>query len=121
LTTDLVEILLAVVEGRLSKTSIEWSTEACVGVVMASGGYPGEYSTGFPISGLAQAEKSVLVFQAGTRREKEEGPVAVTDGGRVLTVVGRAQSMDEARAEAYKGVALVSFVGGFYRRDIARV
>ncbi|MDA0988633.1 MAG: phosphoribosylamine--glycine ligase [Chloroflexi bacterium] len=119
LKTDLMEILLAVADGTLNKTSIEWSAEACVGVAMASGGYPGSYATGIPISGLAQAEAHGLVFHAGTSQEQIDGSATLTDGGRVLTVVGKGPSMDEARAQAYEGIAQISFEGGFYRRDIA--
>ena len=119
LKTDLVEILLAVANGMLSKTSIEWSEDACVGVAMASGGYPGTYETGVPISGLAEAGARGLVFHAGTRQEKEEGSSIVTDGGRVLTVVGKGSSIDGARAQAYESITQIHFEGGFYRRDIA--
>ena len=119
LKTDLVEILLSIANGTLNKTSIKWSTEACVGVAMASGGYPGSYATGLPISGLAEAEARGLVFHAGTRQEEEERSKIVTDGGRVLTVVGKGSSMNEARAQAYEGIAQIRLEGGFYRRDIA--
>ncbi|MBF8267284.1 MAG: phosphoribosylamine--glycine ligase [Dehalococcoidia bacterium] len=119
LSSDLVEILLAVTEGRLNKTPIEWSAEACVGVVMASGGYPGSYETGFPIAGLPQAERRGLVFHGGTRVAREGAPGVLSDGGRVLTVVGKGQSLRQARAQAYEGVAQVHFEGGFYRKDIA--
>ena len=67
LSSDLVEILVAVLEGRLSDSAIEWSSDACVGVAMASGGYPGSYETGFPISGLDRAGETGEVFHAGTR------------------------------------------------------
>jgi phosphoribosylamine--glycine ligase len=119
LKTDLVEILLAVADGKLNKTSITWGTEACVGVAMASGGYPGSYETGFPISGLAQAEAPRLVFHAGTRHEKGKESATLTDGGRVLTVVGKGFNMKEARKQAYEGIARIHFEGGFYRSDIA--
>ena len=119
LTTDLVEMLLAVADGTLSRTPIEWSRDACVGVVMAPGGYPGRYATGVPISGLAEAETHGLVFHAGTRQEKEEGSAVVTDGGRVLTMVGRGPGIGEAKARAYEGVAQIHLDGGFYRKDIA--
>ena len=86
---------------------------------MAPGGYPGQHATGVPISGLLQAETYGLVFHAGTRREKEQGQAVFTDGGRVLTVVGRAPGMDQARVLAYEGVAQIDLEGGFYRNDIA--
>jgi phosphoribosylamine--glycine ligase len=119
LETDLVEILVSIADGTLNKTSIAWSGDSCVGVAMASGGYPGKYITGMSISGLAEAEAHGLVFHAGTRQGKEEGSNIVTDGGRVLTVVGKGPSLDEARAQAYEGIAQIRLERGFYRRDIA--
>jgi phosphoribosylamine--glycine ligase len=122
LKTDLVDILLAVAEGTLNQTQIEWSTDACVGVVMAPGGYPSGYAIGIPILGLTRAENHGLVFHAGTRQEKDKkdkGSAVVTDGGRVLTVVGRGPGIGEARARAYEGVSRIHLEDGFYRRDIA--
>ena len=118
LSSDLVEILLSVLEGRLSETPIEWSDDACVGVVMASGGYPASYETGFAISGIPQARETAEVFHAGTR-PSDDGVGAVTAGGRVLTVVGRGASLAQAANRAYGSVEKISFAGGFYRRDIA--
>jgi len=116
LETDLLEIMLAVVAGELDRVRISWSTRACVGVVMASGGYPGEYRTGYPISGLDRLPPDVLGFHAGTRAK--DGQV-ITDGGRVLTVVGLGESVPRARKRAYEGVGLIHFEGCHYRRDIA--
>ena len=118
LSSDLAGILVAVLEGRLSETAIEWSSDACVGVVMAPGGYPGNYETGFPISGLSQARETTEVFHAGTR-PSDDGKAVVTSGGRTLTVVGRGSSLPEARERAYGNIEKISFTGGFYRRDIA--
>ena len=115
LKTDLVDIMLAVIEGKLDTTKIEWSDEACVGVVMASAGYPGSYKTGFPITGLDKLEEDILVFHAGT---KEKNGI-VTDGGRVLTVVARGGTLAEARAKVYSNVLRINFEGCHYRRDIA--
>ncbi|HUX48924.1 MAG TPA: phosphoribosylamine--glycine ligase, partial [Dehalococcoidia bacterium] len=67
LKTDLVDILMAVVQGNLDRVKMEWSSGACVGVVVASGGYPGSYKTGFPIQGIDNVDKDVLVFHAGTK------------------------------------------------------
>jgi phosphoribosylamine--glycine ligase len=127
LKTDLVDILLAVIQGNLEQVKIEWSSEACVGVVMASAGYPGSYKTGFPIKGLdkfaagsqlsALAEKDLLVFHAGTRLE-EDG-IIYTDGGRVLTVVGLGKDMAEARKKVYRNLPKIYFEGCYYRKDIA--
>jgi len=115
LETDLVDIMLAVNDGTLDGRGIEWSDDACVGVVMASGGYPGKYETGLPITGLDDLDEDILVFHAGTARK--EG--IVTSGGRVLTVVGRGATVEEARARAYANVPRVHFEGCHYRTDIA--
>ena len=117
LRTDLVEVLTAVVDGRLDRVNIEWSSRACVGVVMASGGYPGSYKTGFPIHGLDSVDRDVLVFHAGTR--EGGGGTVLTDGGRVLTVVAVGNDMAEARERAYDNIRRISFEECYYRRDIA--
>lgn len=117
LKSDLLEICWAVVNNRLSEAEIEWSTDACVAVVMASGGYPDEYSTGYPIAGLNTVEEGVQVFHAGTKLD-EHGQV-VTNGGRVLSVVATAPTLAEARAKAYRNVQHIHFTRAQYRRDIA--
>jgi phosphoribosylamine--glycine ligase len=91
---------------------------AAVTVVMASGGYPGPYETGRPISGVSDAEAlpGVFVFHAGTVMD---GDTLVTAGGRVLSVTGSGSSIAEARARAYAGVERISFGGAHYRHDIA--
>ncbi len=118
LKTDLVDILQAVINGSLDRINIEWSEDACVGVVMASAGYPGSYQTGFPISGLDELDKDILVFHAGTRGGQEQGQI-YTDGGRVLTVVARGKSIAEARARVYLNLPRIHFEGCHYRKDIA--
>ena len=118
--TDLVKIMMATVENKLNTISnVEWHEEACVGVVMASGGYPGNYKTGFPIEGLEKVDKDALVFHAGTRIDKD-GRI-VTSGGRVLIVVAMGKSVSEARMKAYRNVKLISFEGCHYRTDIGLV
>ncbi len=117
LDSDLLDILLAVTTGTLAATPVRWSPVAAVGVVLASGGYPGAYRTGLPISGLGDIDKDVLVFHAGTTRD--DGTV-VTAGGRVLTVVGTGASLKEARQRAYENVRRIRFDGCQYRTDIAR-
>ncbi|MBA7504620.1 Phosphoribosylamine--glycine ligase [subsurface metagenome] len=117
LKTDLVDILMAVIEGNLDQLSIQWSDDACVGVVMASGGYPGSYKTGFPIEGLDKAEKDVLIFHAGTRLGND-GTI-YTNGGRVLTVVGVGKNIAEARQKVYANLPDIYFEGCYYRKDIA--
>lgn len=117
LKSDLLEICWAVANDRLSECDIQWSTDACVGVVMASGGYPGDYATGFDVAGLGALEPDVLVFHAGTARD-ESGSV-VTASGRVLTVAAVAPSLAEARAKVYRNVQRIHFTRAHYRRDIA--
>lgn len=117
LKTDLVDVIMAVVEGSLDRVRIEWSSEACVGVVMASDGYPGSYKTGFPIQGIGSVDKDVLVFHAGTRLGND-GDIC-TDGGRVLTVAGAGKDIGEAREKVYDNIRRISFDGCYYRKDIA--
>ena len=117
LKSDLVEVMLACVDGKLAETKIEWSDEAAVSVVMASGGYPGDYEKGKAIQGVKDAEAAgTLVFHAGTA-EKDGG--LVTAGGRVLNVVGVAKNIPEAVKKSYAGVEKISFEGMHYRKDIA--
>jgi phosphoribosylamine--glycine ligase len=117
LKTDLLDLCLAVLEGRLHEVAVEWSSEACVGVVMASQGYPGDYPRGLPITGLEKVDKDVVVFHAGTKLA-DAGQV-VTDGGRVLTVTAMGATLEEARQRVYRNVGLISFEGAHYRKDIA--
>jgi len=117
LKTDLVDILMAVVQGNLAQLKIEWSSEACVGVVMASGGYPGSYKTGFPIQGIDTVDKDVLVFHAGTKLGNDG--IIYTDGGRVLTVAGMGKDIAEGREKAYRNIGSIQFEGRYYRKDIA--
>ncbi|MFP4979062.1 phosphoribosylamine--glycine ligase [Paenibacillus sp. CN-4] len=115
LRTDLLEIFLAAVEGRLADVEIDWSDEAAVCVILASEGYPGSYPKGLPITGLEPSE--ALVFHAGTARDAEGR--LVTAGGRVLGVVGLGPDIAEARAAAYREVEMIHFAGKQSRTDIA--
>jgi phosphoribosylamine--glycine ligase len=117
LSTDLVEILLAVIQGKLEQLTMEWTANACVGVVMASAGYPGKYETGYPIQGFDNLDEDLLVFHAGTRLGND-GQVR-TNGGRVLTLVSVGKDMAEARARVYRNLPSIRFDGCHYRRDIA--
>jgi phosphoribosylamine--glycine ligase len=121
LKTDLVDLLEAVVDDRLDEFTadqLQWDPRPAVCVVLASQGYPGNYAKGKVISGLAEAAKvpDVKVFHAGT---KIDNGVAVTDGGRVLSVTALGDTLAEAKRKAYEAVGKVSFPGAFYRRDIA--
>ncbi|MBI2933953.1 MAG: phosphoribosylamine--glycine ligase [Chloroflexi bacterium] len=119
LDTDLVDIMLAVIEGKLDRTKVVWSGDPCVGVVVASAGYPGRYRTGFAIEGLTGMGPGVVVFHAGTRLDENAGQV-VTDGGRVLTVTGRGKTIAEARATVYRELPKIKFEGCYWRKDIAQ-
>jgi phosphoribosylamine--glycine ligase len=117
LEDDLLPLVAAAADGSLSSRPCRLGRQPHVGVVLASGGYPGSYDTGFPISGLDEARRlpGVEVFHAGTTLS--EGRV-VTSGGRVLTVVGRGDDYHAAMRTAYAGVARVSFERMHWRRDI---
>ena len=117
LKTDLVDIILAIINDRLDEIRIEWSNDACVGVVMASGGYPGSYKTGFPVKGLNKLDKEIAVFHAGTKQGKDSQ--VYTDGGRVLTVTATGRTMTEARDRVYQNLPRIHFDGCQYRKDIA--
>ncbi len=119
LKTDLIDIMMAVIEGRLDQIKVKWSDDACVGVVMASGGYPGDYKTGMPIAGLDSLDKDILVFHAGTKNG-QDGQV-LTNGGRVLTVVALGKTIAEAREKVYANIRRIRFEGAHYRKDIALV
>jgi phosphoribosylamine--glycine ligase len=120
LKTDLVDIFLAVINGNLYQIDVEWSEDACVGVVMASAGYPGSYQTGLPISGLDNLDGDILVFHAGTKIGSEPGQV-LTNGGRVLTVVASGRTLTEAREKVYNNISQIRFEGCHYRKDIAEI
>ena len=120
LKTDLVDIMLAVINHNLDQIKIEWSEDACVGVVMASGGYPGSYKTGFPITGWDELDKDILVFHAGTKVGSMPGQV-LTNGGRVLTVAATGKTIAEARQKVYHNISRIHFEGCHYRKDIAEI
>ena len=117
LKSDLLEICWAVANNRLADAEIEWSTEATVGVVIASGGYPDDYATGYEIAGLGSLDDDVLVFHGGTAL-RDDGAV-VTSGGRVLTVVASGATLADARAKVYSNLQRIHFTKAYYRRDIA--
>ena len=118
LETDLIEILLAVVEGNLSKVNIKWKDKAAVCVILASGGYPGKYQKGKVIYGFEKLEnkKDIIVFHAGTKLQ--EGKI-VTAGGRVLGVTAWDDTISKAKDKAYEGVEKIYFENMYYRKDIA--
>jgi phosphoribosylamine--glycine ligase len=118
LKSDLVEIMLACIEGRLSPKQVVFHQETSCCVVMAALGYPQSYPKGMPIFGLDEAEKieSVKVFQAGTQLQNG---VPVTSGGRVLGVTALGSDLSQARERAYHAVEKIRFENSYYRTDIA--
>ena len=119
LKTDFVDVINAVIDEKLDELEIEWISEACACVVMASGGYPQSYPKGLEITGLdenGQAE-GVTVYHAGTKLENGK---LLTNGGRVLGVTATAKTLDEALEKAYAAVEKIHFDGAHYRRDIGR-
>ncbi|MBO5273486.1 MAG: phosphoribosylamine--glycine ligase [Clostridia bacterium] len=118
LKTDFIDIIEAVIDEKLADLTIEWSDSAAVCVVLASGGYPGKYPTGFEISGLAEAEakEDITVYHAGTKLG-EDGKILIS-GGRVLGVTAVADDLDSARDKAYAAADGIHFEGAFCRRDI---
>ncbi len=118
LKTDLADIALAVLNHRLNDIQMDWSEDACAGVVMTSGGYPGSYKTGYPIYGLQDIDADVMAFHAGTRLD-DNGKV-ITAGGRVLTLVATGKTLASAREKVYNNISRIKFEGCYYRRDIAQ-
>ena len=111
-----MDVIDAVLQGTLGSTELHWSDEQIVGVVLASGGYPGRYETGKEIKGLDRLPSGTIAFHAGTT---EKGTSIVSTGGRVITIVGRGDSILDARKEAYRAVGTVDFEGKYCRSDIA--
>jgi phosphoribosylamine--glycine ligase len=118
LKSDLLEVMLAVAEGRLDQVTLEWDPRPALCVVAASGGYPGKYKNGIPITGIEKADAmpDVKVFQAGTRAA--DGKRIVTDGGRVLSVCALGKTIADAQRRAYDAMKHIQFDGMHYRKDI---
>jgi len=118
LTSDLLEVLVAVTKGTLDEVEMTWETRPAVCVVMASGGYPGSYEKGKEITGVAEASKmtDVMVFQAGTT---EKDGRLYTNGGRVLGVTALGDTIKAAKERAYEAVRTIHFDDAHIRTDIA--
>lgn len=116
---DLVDVIEACVDGRLSNIQLEFEDNAAVCVVLASAGYPLEYQKGLPISGLAQFEgrDDIFAFQAGTAFQDAQ---VVTAGGRVLGITAKGSDLKDARTRAYEAINLVEFANKYYRTDIGK-
>ena len=121
LRSDLLEIMQDTAGGDLGAGELDWDPRSCVGLVVASGGYPNGYKTGYPIEGLEELDSTVNIFHAdtGISAAGNGGRSYVTAGGRILTVSALGASRSEAREAAYAQAARVRFKGSYYRRDIA--
>ena len=120
LASDPLELMLASAQGNMNSISVQWETKNYVGIVMVSGGYPGEYQTGYEITGLEDdGPMDTMVFHAGTRLGAGGlSSPPLTAGGRVLTVVGGGDSIEQARQRAYSRLEQIGFQGARWRRDI---
>jgi phosphoribosylamine--glycine ligase len=118
LMTDLAQLLLGAADGVLDRMSLRWYPEHALSVVLASRGYPGDYQKGTEIRGLdaLRDQDDLLLFHAGTRRDREGRVLA--EGGRVLTVTGLGPTLAAARERAYAAVARIDWPEGFCRNDI---
>jgi phosphoribosylamine-glycine ligase len=120
LEADLVEIMLACIEGRLDEMDIRWKEGAAATIVLAAPGYPQTFPTGMAINGVKQANslRDVYVFHAGT--VTDTNGQLVTNGGRVVAVTAVGRQLEDAIRKAYGGAAQIHFEGAHYRRDIGR-
>lgn len=114
LKTDLYEIFDAIIDGRLSDVDIQWTDDACVCVILASGGYPESYKKGIPIA-IGKLPEDIVLYHAGTAFK--DGKL-VTSGGRVIGVTAKGKDIEEARKKAYDAIKNIHFDGMFYRHDI---
>ena len=117
LKSDLLTIMQSTVNGTLAETPVEFSSGAACCVVLASGGYPVSYKSGYPIAGLAEAGKIATVFHAGTKLVDGQ---LVTSGGRVLGVTATADTLPDAIKRAYQAANQISFTDLHMRRDIGQ-
>lgn len=117
LESDLLEIMLATINGTLDKVDVAFSQACACCVVLASGGYPKSYQTGYPIEGLELAEKSATIYHAGTKRDND---CVLTNGGRVLGVTAVASTLDAAIENAYEAAQKIKFVDKHMRTDIGK-
>ena len=114
LKTDLYEIFDAIIDTRLSDIDIQWTDDACVCVILASGGYPESYKKGVPIT-IGKLPKDIVLYHAGTAFKDGQ---LVTSGGRVIGVTAKGKDIEEARKKAYDAIKNIHFDGMFYRHDI---
>lgn len=116
LQSDLVDIMLNVIDGKLDKTDIKWSTDKAICIVMASGGYPEKYQVGCDIKGIEKVKEGAIVFHAGTKFKNDK---LVTAGGRVLVISALDKNYEVARKMTYEAIDMINFQDLHYRTDIA--
>ena len=119
LDSDLLEIMMACRSGTLDQVDAKWKDEAACCLVLASGGYPNSYVKGYPITGIDEANKTAVVFHAGT--EQGENGDVLTNGGRVLGVTATGADLEAAIQGAYAAAAHISWTDMHFRTDIGRV
>ncbi|MCL2389139.1 MAG: phosphoribosylamine--glycine ligase, partial [Elusimicrobia bacterium] len=117
LKTDLSDICHGVIDKKLKDINVEWSADTAVTVVLASGGYPGEFKNGYEITGTGEVDKNCTVYHAGTKNENGK---LLTAGGRVLAVTAVAENIADAVKKVYENVEKINFTGMHYRKDIAK-
>ena len=117
LKTDMLDLCEAAIDGKVDQLTIEWNPGFAANIILASGGYPGSYKKGLPITGIEEAENmpGVVVFHAGTTHQ---GDALMTNGGRVLAVTAVGDSLEEALDRAYAAADKIQFEGKYLRRDI---
>jgi phosphoribosylamine--glycine ligase len=116
LRSDLIDLCLAAYEGRLDQSSADWDPRVALGVVMAAGGYPGDYAKGRPIDGLSGLDGNDLkVFHAGTERRDDQ---ILTNGGRVLCVTALGETVQAAQERAYRAAHQIRWQDAYFRTDI---
>jgi phosphoribosylamine--glycine ligase len=117
LDSDLLDLLEATIDRRLHEFSARWTPQSAVCVILASGGYPGSYTTGLPITGLDSLETATAIaFHAGTKRNDSRD--LVTSGGRVLGITALGENVADARSRAYAALGSIHFPNAHYRTDI---
>ncbi len=119
LKTDLVDLILKISDNKLNDINVQWADKNSVSIVLASGGYPEKYVTGYTIDGIEEISDSVLIFHAGTAIIPSS-KLLVTNGGRVLTLTYLGNNLNEARNKVYSNLSNnILFENMFYRKDIA--
>lgn len=117
LDNDLIDVCEAILNERIDEVVLKWKNKSAVNVVITSGGYPGTYEKGYPITGLDEVSDDTLIFFSGVKKEKE---TLLTNGGRVLSLTALGNDLLDAQEKVYKEVKKISFSDSYYRTDIAQ-